>query len=421
MTRLVIITRAFPFPPGEQFISPEAPYWVRDGVEVTVMPFSAEGQPRLLPDGVTVDPLLSSITAAERAAARRRALRDPQAWHEFGWLLRHGKLSRAAVVEVARAVSLASLTRDRLRRWAAEHGQIDVVYAYWFDAFALGAVLAKQSGDGTAPAVRAVAARVHGYDLYEERHPARFHALKRRLAPGVDLLLPIAQDGAAYARHTFGFTTDRVVTSPLGVALPTVRSSTSGEGTLEVVSTAQISSVKRVDRLADAMVALAGEHPDCSFGWTHFGGGDLLDEIRSRVVDAPSNLRCSFAGSVDNETIREHLATRPCDVFVNTSASEGVPVSIMEAMAFGVPALAPAVGGIGELVPSEGPGGRLFTETPDAAEVARTLWQTRTLVKSDSWRSAAAAIVAERYDEAQNYTELVDRLVALAGSREQRG
>ena len=57
---------------------------------------------------------------------------------------------------------------------------------------------------------------------------------------------------------------------------------------------------------------------------------------------------------------------RAFDVFLNTSQKEGVPVSIMEAMRWGVPVIAPAVGGIPELVtkdigflyqPEEGAGG----------------------------------------------------------------
>jgi glycosyltransferase involved in cell wall biosynthesis len=40
------------------------------------------------------------------------------------------------------------------------------------------------------------------------------------------------------------------------------------------------------------------------------------------------------------------------DVFINVSSSEGVPVSIMEAMSFGIPAIATDAGGNREIVNS---------------------------------------------------------------------
>ena len=38
------------------------------------------------------------------------------------------------------------------------------------------------------------------------------------------------------------------------------------------------------------------------------------------------------------------------DIFINLSASEGIPVSIMEANSFGIPCIATNVGGTGEIV-----------------------------------------------------------------------
>ncbi|NJK95527.1 MAG: glycosyltransferase [Bacteroidales bacterium] len=40
-------------------------------------------------------------------------------------------------------------------------------------------------------------------------------------------------------------------------------------------------------------------------------------------------------------------------MFLNTSLSEGVPVSVMEALSFGLPVIATDVGGTGELINDE--------------------------------------------------------------------
>lgn len=411
--RIVVITRAFPFPPGEQFVAPEAPFWQREDAEVVVMPIRAEGEPwATLPDGVRLDTTLSDLPRAAVVAQRRRAVASRLLWRDLAFLAGHRRVSRASLVEAMRASSGALLMRDALLGWAREHGRIDAVYSYWLDVWALGAQLAhEQHPDLVGP----VASRVHRYDLYEEYVPARFQGLKRQLAPRMAAILPIARQGADYMRERYGVPVSRIRFSPLGVAVPQRMASTSPDGELHVMSTALVSPVKRVDRLADALVLLARRHPGLRVHWTHAGGGDLLDDIRGRVdASGLANLTAQFPGTIDNAAVRELLATRAVDVFVNTSESEGVPVSIMEAMAFGVPALAPAVGGIGELVPASGPGGALFGEAPDAEEVAAALWEWHERCKQPAERQAAHGIVSERYDEQRNFTELWDFLVQLA-------
>ena len=59
------------------------------------------------------------------------------------------------------------------------------------------------------------------------------------------------------------------------------------------------------------------------------------------------------------------------DLFINLSTSEGIPVSIMEAYSFGIPAIATNVGGTAELVSNKN--GRLIDVTLDAIAIAKTI------------------------------------------------
>lgn len=409
--RIVIITRAFPYLPGEQFVEPEASFWARDEASVVVMPWAVQGDPRPVPEVVTVDPVLSRISRRQRQTARLKAPLNKLFWHELGWLARHGRLNRATALEVVRGVGGALVTRDVLQQWIQDNGPIDVVYTYWWDVWTYGAQLLKGNGVGH------VVTRAHGYDLYEYRHPSGFLSGKRSLGPHLDAFLAISRDGEQAALD-YGLARESVQLAPLGVALPDVEAPTSPDGELHVVSTATFTPVKRLDRMIDGLAVLCREHPELRVVWTHFGEGELRGEIEARLeaVSGLDNLTATLRGNVPNGTIREHFTHQPVDVFVNTSESEGVPVSIMEAMAFGVPALAPAVGGIGDMVPADGPGGSLMSDAPDAGEIAATLWAWRERAKLPRERAAARAVIAHRYDEAKNYSGLMDQLIAMAAS-----
>lgn len=410
MTRILILTRAFPYLPGEEFVEPEAPFWQREGVDVVVMPWRVQGDPRPLPEGVEVSTALADITAAQRRRARLRAVAHPLLWREVGWLAAHRRLNRATATESLRGVSGALVMRDALATWLQANGPVDLVYGYWWDVWTHAAVLLRGHG------VRHVVSRAHGYDLYESRHPSGFLSLKRILGPRLDALLALSPTGRD-AAMAYGLAADQVWLAPLGVALPSGGAATSPAGELHLVSTASFTQVKRVDRLVAGLDELCRSHPELRVHWTHFGDGPLRAQLEEQLaaVEHP-NLHVTLRGNVPNAQVREHLASQPVDLFVNTSESEGVPVSIMEAMAFGVPSLAPAVGGIGDIVPAQGPGGALLPAEPTPGQVAQALWQWRERAKQADERAAARAVVEQGYDQDTNHRRLMDRLVALARS-----
>ena len=56
---------------------------------------------------------------------------------------------------------------------------------------------------------------------------------------------------------------------------------------------------------------------------------------------------------MSNHDIHTFYQSSPQDVFVNVSESEGVPVSIMEAISHGIPVIATNVGGTNEIVEND--------------------------------------------------------------------
>ncbi len=79
--------------------------------------------------------------------------------------------------------------------------------------------------------------------------------------------------------------------------------------------------------------------------------------------------RVTFTGHVDNGAIHTYMSA--ADVLVNTSLTEGFPMAILEALASGLPMVAPAVCGIPEIV-DDGVNG-ILTTVGDYTSTARAI------------------------------------------------
>lgn len=93
-----------------------------------------------------------------------------------------------------------------------------------------------------------------------------------------------------------------------------------------------------LERGIDAELVLVGEGPE-------------RGAIEARVAALPAPARVRLVGHARERAALEHIAE--ADALVVSSLMEGLPVVLMEAMAIGVPVVAPLVGGIPELVEND--------------------------------------------------------------------
>ena len=82
------------------------------------------------------------------------------------------------------------------------------------------------------------------------------------------------------------------------------------------------------------------------------------------------NIKYDFKGYIQNSELLAYCKSNPFHLFVNVSESEGVPVSIMEALSFGTPVAATAVGGTPEIV-FHGKNGFLLPVNTTPVEIAK--------------------------------------------------
>jgi len=101
---------------------------------------------------------------------------------------------------------------------------------------------------------------------------------------------------------------------------------------------------KRIDVLLDAFCIVAKNHPRAKC--VILGSGQLELELRRKTVELGLTDKALFIGHVSD--VRSYLEVS--DLFILSSDKEGLPLSLGEAMAYGVPCIATDVGGNKEIV-----------------------------------------------------------------------
>ena len=129
----------------------------------------------------------------------------------------------------------------------------------------------------------------------------------------------------------------------------------------------RLDQVKGVVVLFDAVASLVAAGAPIHL--TLVGDGPQRGDLERRARELGIASSVEFAGYRNQEEVQQHL--RDTDVFVLPSFAEGVPVSLMEAMAAGLPVVATNVGGVTELV-SDGRNG-VVVAPGDAAALERAI------------------------------------------------
>lgn len=146
-----------------------------------------------------------------------------------------------------------------------------------------------------------------------------------------------------------------------------IRDSYTGERDKQIVAVGRVDANKNHEMLIRAFAAIAPEYPE--YGLTIYGEG----ELRQRLVELTKELglseRIKLPGAVADVADRIYKAS----VFVLASSSEGIPNTLLEAMALGLPVLSTdcSGGGARELIVHEENG--LLTPVEDWKKMAENL------------------------------------------------
>ena len=113
---------------------------------------------------------------------------------------------------------------------------------------------------------------------------------------------------------------------------------------LRIICVARLSPVKRIDVLLESLALLAKSRTDWTC--TIIGGGPLEKELKEKSQALGLSSCVRFTGHVQDV----HSFMQKADLAVLSSDKEGLPLSLVEAMACGLPCVVTDVGGNREIV-----------------------------------------------------------------------
>jgi glycosyltransferase involved in cell wall biosynthesis len=345
---------------------------------------------------------------------------------EMGWLDGPGRaakaralLSREAVGCLARTLAarenvrpyaadarvyLDVLARNVLKyrelaRFVRERGLEDAIfYDYWFENSTLALALARRAGW-----VRTAVCRAHGFDLYDERWGGRPVPFREIKLDGLDMIGTVSGFGRDYLRARCPGAAGRVHTFRLGVRDPGAPAGVRPDPPL-ILSCGSLLPFKRVHRIAEVL-----ERVGRPLRWVHLGDGPDRGRVERAAARLPAEVSVELRGHVANADVLRFYRESPPSLVMSQSLSEGLPVSMMEALSFGVPVVAVAVGGIPEILNPET--GILLAPESSVAAAAAAVREALEPGRFDAER--IHAFFRAHYDADTNYDRFADALLAL--------
>lgn len=455
---LILLSTYFPYGSGEVFLENEIAVLADHFRQVYLLPMLPYGKKRNLDERVTLlDPTPPSCS---KSADFFRGLTDRKFVAE--WRTSPGfPGSMSQLYLVARTLGIARRVESRILQTVREHGlENGIIYAYWMSQSCLGGVhTARTLG---WPLV----SRAHGGDLYTERYTGNYLPWHETKIRGASRIFTVSEDGSRYLSDRYPDISNRFCVSRLGVSDRGTTRHTPGSGTtLHLVSCSTVLPLKRVDLIYRTASELARLHPDRTIRWTHFGDGPDFGALQALVekqvdgdaassgiargsteqgilreetpqrsprkeaaegnhtqeqINTPAdgifstvigNLQVHLAGRAANDAIIRYYQQEEADLFINYSTTEGVPVSIMESFSCGIPAVAPRIGGMQEIIQESN--GHLFDmddQPENVAALISGLWRDGRLA---SMGEEARKMWASRYNRDENYRRFARELMEV--------
>lgn len=412
---LILLTSSFPFGSGETFLETELPYLADSFSKVVIIPTKkiSSSNARPIPKNCFINDSIVLRKQSENLV--QRLISKIVLSFTFSFFYKELVHLFPNRINISVLDSLLTHSRDAVlsKRTITQtietndiHPKTGLIYSYWCSGITFGATLINLN----IPVV----SRIHRGDLYEELYSKNYIPFRKFIFSRINTLFSISKNGVNYLSKKYPTYKNKFKLSRLGIPISKFPTTLNEKNVTSfvIVSCSNIYNIKRVDNIARSLKNFTKVNPTLNLVWHHFGSGVMLDELRNEVAQLPKNMKAILHGHITNKDLMEWYHDNNVDLFINLSKSEGIPVSIMEANSFGIPALATNVGGTSELVSKET--GWLINRDFTNKEIFNALEEALKDVPLRIQKSVSARKTCITFfDSEKNYSEFAETIKSI--------
>lgn len=350
--RLIFLTNYYPYYKGEEYIENEIVIAAEKFNEIIIIPTMVTKEMKLtrpVPKNCKVLDIKVDFSIKNKILMTLKNL--PIIAKNTNWfnlILKECKLNPLKIM-----YSVYYLTRveyvydiiknnDELYKYMNDYNII--IYSYWMHVVA--SVAARLKDRDFNNNVKSIT-RGHRYDLYDYASPMGIIPDRAYTFNQMNLVLPCSTDGVNYLKNKYPEFSNKISVQRLGTfnqgMINCLR-----EPVFTLVSCSGVRKIKRLDKIIKVLKVLMENN--FKIKWIHLGDGPELSNIKKMAERELIEGTYEFVGNLNNKEVYNWYKNNNVSCFINLSDSEGVPVSIMEAMSFGIPIVATNVGGTKEIV-----------------------------------------------------------------------
>jgi len=212
-------------------------------------------------------------------------------------------------------------------------------YSFWMNDWALVLTFLKRR-----QIIHHFIFRCGGFDIWNERHDGNYLPFRGLIYKYADGVFPNTKIAEQYIK-SLNVYPQKVKGHYLGTSDYGMGKFVPKSNEITLISVSNVIPIKRIDLIVKVL-----RQVKIKVNWFHFGEGESLKQIKETIKNQPLIHHIEFKGQVTNADILEFYQNNSVDMFISMSSTEGLPVSIQEAISFGVPIIATNVGGVSEIV-----------------------------------------------------------------------
>jgi glycosyltransferase involved in cell wall biosynthesis len=399
------LTGGFPYGKGETFLETEIVFLARKFTTIHIIALDCTtSHKRDLPKNVSSENFNVPNSILTKILALR-FLVNKLFWKEL--LIIKISYNKSVSLSILKTMLISLARANSINKKLSGYIHKDnnlVLYSYWCDDSALAIAFEKSKNKKTIGITR-----IHRWDVYFEESQINYLPFRQFIANNCNMIYAISKDGMYSAIREWQINPNKIQVSRLGISNKFKIKLDKSKKTFHITSCSNIIAIKRVHLIAEALTNLK----DINLKWTHFGNGPERERIESVIKKIPKSIEVILKGSVSNHAIYSFYNIERPNLFINVSSSEGVPVSIMEAMSFGTPVIATNVGGNSEIVTHQN--GYLLEVDPTPEKVAETieLFYNLSIDEKNKLRKIAYETWETEYNAKKNYAQFTAEVLSL--------